>query len=267
MDMAWVAAIMRAPVVTPPDPWFVGGTLDVYYYLGHWLMAQPRANRGGSRPGGLQPGPPNRYGGLGRQLLPDRPHPARALPLAPDRAARARQPDGHCPARRRQGTHPGSRPLPPRHPARPDGVPALLDDPRRPARARDGYDQPALPDRAAGLRLDALVRTFVPAAMGADGTLRPLARGDAWNQLMGRPGLRSTRGRHGSPALVAEQGGGRPRCAAGPSLLVRRPSNRARPVPPLPARDPAWLGPRRAAGPGPLRAASRSCWPTDSSSP
>ena len=40
MDLAWVAAIMRAPVVTPPDPWFAGGTLDVYYYLGHWLMAQ-----------------------------------------------------------------------------------------------------------------------------------------------------------------------------------------------------------------------------------
>jgi YYY domain-containing protein len=40
MDLAWVAAIMRNPVVTPLDPWFVGGTLDVYYYLGHWLMAQ-----------------------------------------------------------------------------------------------------------------------------------------------------------------------------------------------------------------------------------
>lgn len=40
MDMAWVAAIMRAPLVTPPDPWFAGGLLDVYYYLGHWLMAQ-----------------------------------------------------------------------------------------------------------------------------------------------------------------------------------------------------------------------------------
>lgn len=40
MDLAWVASIMRNPVVTPPDPWFAGGTLDVYYYLGHWLMAQ-----------------------------------------------------------------------------------------------------------------------------------------------------------------------------------------------------------------------------------
>lgn len=40
MDLAWVASIMRNPVVTPLDPWFAGGTLDVYYYLGHWLMAQ-----------------------------------------------------------------------------------------------------------------------------------------------------------------------------------------------------------------------------------
>jgi YYY domain-containing protein len=40
MDMAWIASIMRTPVVTPLDPWFAGGTLDIYYYLGHWLMAQ-----------------------------------------------------------------------------------------------------------------------------------------------------------------------------------------------------------------------------------
>ena len=40
MDLAWVASIMRNPIVTPLDPWFAGGTLDIYYYLGHWLMAQ-----------------------------------------------------------------------------------------------------------------------------------------------------------------------------------------------------------------------------------
>ena len=40
MDLAFVASIIRNPVVTPLDPWFAGGTLDVYYYLGHWLMAQ-----------------------------------------------------------------------------------------------------------------------------------------------------------------------------------------------------------------------------------
>lgn len=40
MDLAWVASIMRNPVVTPLDPWFAGGTLNIYYYLGHWLMAQ-----------------------------------------------------------------------------------------------------------------------------------------------------------------------------------------------------------------------------------
>jgi len=40
MDLAWIASIMNSPVVTPADPWFAGGTLDIYYYLGHWLMAQ-----------------------------------------------------------------------------------------------------------------------------------------------------------------------------------------------------------------------------------
>ncbi|HOV67440.1 MAG TPA: DUF2298 domain-containing protein, partial [Methanoregulaceae archaeon] len=40
MDMAWIASIMRNPVVTPSDPWFAGETLNIYYYLGHWLMAQ-----------------------------------------------------------------------------------------------------------------------------------------------------------------------------------------------------------------------------------
>ena len=40
MDLAWIASIMRSPIVTPLDPWFAGGTLNIYYYLGHWLMAQ-----------------------------------------------------------------------------------------------------------------------------------------------------------------------------------------------------------------------------------
>lgn len=38
MDHAFIASIMRSPVVAPLDPWFAGGTLDVYYYLGHWSM-------------------------------------------------------------------------------------------------------------------------------------------------------------------------------------------------------------------------------------
>ncbi|HDR72358.1 MAG TPA: hypothetical protein ENN85_00335 [Methanoculleus sp.] len=38
MDHAFLASIMRSPVVPPLDPWFAGGTLDVYYYLGHWMM-------------------------------------------------------------------------------------------------------------------------------------------------------------------------------------------------------------------------------------
>jgi YYY domain-containing protein len=39
MDHAFLASIMRTPVVPPLDPWFAGGTLDVYYYLGHWCFA------------------------------------------------------------------------------------------------------------------------------------------------------------------------------------------------------------------------------------
>ncbi|MDG6257830.1 MAG: DUF2298 domain-containing protein [Methanomicrobiaceae archaeon] len=38
MDHAFLASIMRSPIVPPLDPWFAGGTLDVYYYLGHWMM-------------------------------------------------------------------------------------------------------------------------------------------------------------------------------------------------------------------------------------
>ena len=36
MDHAFLASIMRCPVVPPLDPWYAGGTLDVYYYIGYW---------------------------------------------------------------------------------------------------------------------------------------------------------------------------------------------------------------------------------------
>ena len=39
MDAAFLGSIMLNPTVTPPDPWFAGGSLDIYYYLGHWMMA------------------------------------------------------------------------------------------------------------------------------------------------------------------------------------------------------------------------------------
>jgi YYY domain-containing protein len=39
MDHAFLASIMRAPLVPPPDPWFAGETLNVYYYLGYWCFA------------------------------------------------------------------------------------------------------------------------------------------------------------------------------------------------------------------------------------
>ncbi len=38
MDHAFLASIMRMPVVPPLDPWFLGGYLDVYYYLGYWMF-------------------------------------------------------------------------------------------------------------------------------------------------------------------------------------------------------------------------------------
>jgi YYY domain-containing protein len=38
MDHAFLASIMRDPVVPPLDPWFAGGTLNVYYYLGYWIF-------------------------------------------------------------------------------------------------------------------------------------------------------------------------------------------------------------------------------------
>ena len=36
MDHAFLASIMRHPVIPPLDPWYAGGTLDVYYYIGYW---------------------------------------------------------------------------------------------------------------------------------------------------------------------------------------------------------------------------------------
>ncbi|MBP7120253.1 MAG: DUF2298 domain-containing protein [Methanolinea sp.] len=38
MDHAFLASIMRVPQVPPLDPWFLGGYLDVYYYLGYWIF-------------------------------------------------------------------------------------------------------------------------------------------------------------------------------------------------------------------------------------
>lgn len=39
MDHAFIASIMRMPVVPPLDPWFAGGDLSMYYYGGHWVFA------------------------------------------------------------------------------------------------------------------------------------------------------------------------------------------------------------------------------------
>lgn len=38
MDHGFLASVIRTPVVPPLDPWFAGGTLNVYYYLGYWML-------------------------------------------------------------------------------------------------------------------------------------------------------------------------------------------------------------------------------------
>ena len=38
MDHAFLASVMRTPLIPPLDPWFSGGTLNVYYYLGYWIF-------------------------------------------------------------------------------------------------------------------------------------------------------------------------------------------------------------------------------------
>ena len=37
MDHAFLASIMRTPVVPPLDPWYAGGKLNIYYYAGYWM--------------------------------------------------------------------------------------------------------------------------------------------------------------------------------------------------------------------------------------
>jgi YYY domain-containing protein len=38
MDHGFLTSVIRNPVVPPLDPWFSGGTLNVYYYLGYWMF-------------------------------------------------------------------------------------------------------------------------------------------------------------------------------------------------------------------------------------
>ncbi len=38
MDHGFLASVIRNPVIPPLDPWFAGGSLNVYYYLGYWML-------------------------------------------------------------------------------------------------------------------------------------------------------------------------------------------------------------------------------------
>ena len=38
MDHAFLASVIRQPVVPPLDPWLSGGVLNIYYYLGYWTF-------------------------------------------------------------------------------------------------------------------------------------------------------------------------------------------------------------------------------------
>jgi len=38
MDHGFLASVIRNPIVPPLDPWFAGGSLNVYYYLGYWML-------------------------------------------------------------------------------------------------------------------------------------------------------------------------------------------------------------------------------------
>jgi YYY domain-containing protein len=38
MDHGFLASVIRNPVVPPLDPWFSGGSMNVYYYLGYWML-------------------------------------------------------------------------------------------------------------------------------------------------------------------------------------------------------------------------------------
>ncbi len=38
MDHGFLASVIRSPIVPPLDPWFAGGSLNVYYYLGYWML-------------------------------------------------------------------------------------------------------------------------------------------------------------------------------------------------------------------------------------
>jgi YYY domain-containing protein len=38
MDHGFLASVIRNPIVPPLDPWFAGGSLNIYYYLGYWMF-------------------------------------------------------------------------------------------------------------------------------------------------------------------------------------------------------------------------------------
>lgn len=80
MDHAFLASMIATPIVPPLDPWYAGGTLAVYYYLGYWIVASLAIGAGVSSPVAFNLGLPTVFGlaavalyALGSEITPKYP--------------------------------------------------------------------------------------------------------------------------------------------------------------------------------------------------
>lgn len=80
MDHAFLASMISAPIVPPLDPWYAGGTLAVYYYLGYWIVASLAIGAGVPSPVAFNLGLPTVLGlsavtlyAFGREIIPKYP--------------------------------------------------------------------------------------------------------------------------------------------------------------------------------------------------
>ena len=83
MDHAFLASVIRNPVVPPLDPWFAGGTLNVYYYLGYWMLGCLSIVSGVPSNIAFNLCSPDHLCTCRRERLRNRHPPSRPVPLAP----------------------------------------------------------------------------------------------------------------------------------------------------------------------------------------